>query len=173
MAIVSEAKQPPYPFQCSCSQLCACLVYCNFLTGFWSHKCFFGPYIVKAVSPRGNRLGASFPPSCWHHSSYACLGTPFVADFWHGGSPVGLSPSLVGCVLTSGSVRTEMNRRTPTWCQKIGELLGLRKKQHGDIYIPCDKNGKVWRWSVLIIVTDCLFSVKFLSTLSCHIDQCL
>lgn len=30
-----------YLFQCTCSWLCACLGYCNFLTGFWScHKGF-------------------------------------------------------------------------------------------------------------------------------------
>lgn len=60
-----------YPFQGSCSWLCAALGCCNFLIGFWnSHKKYFGPYtVVKLVgfSLREQGLGLPISLSCWHY----------------------------------------------------------------------------------------------------------
>lgn len=58
------------------------------------------------------------------------LSEVLVAQTWDGvwswGSLVGVNPYPAGSVLTTGSIRIELNCGTPSWCpQKIGEFLGL------------------------------------------------
>ena len=45
-------------------------------------------------------------------------GPELVIGVCSGGSPMGLSPYPSGSVLTQGSVRIELNCKTPSWCME-------------------------------------------------------